>query len=71
MAPLAERELSPQVTTGDAAAEKWAGLGAANDILDGFAAGLRDDALMPEDTVVLPLCMVNGNTEQRPPGRKR
>ena len=41
--------------------------GDANDILDGFAAALRDDSLVRElQLAVLPLCFVNGNDNQRP-----
>ena len=55
------------VTTGADAASEWAGLGAANDIMDGFAAGLADASLMAGlDATVLPLCLVNGNDHQRP-----
>jgi microcystin degradation protein MlrC len=55
------------VLTGPQWAKTWATMGLANDIMHGFAAALRDRALMaPLHPVEIPLCLINGNSKQRP-----
>ena len=55
-----------QVVTGADASSKWAQLGSANDIMDGFHSGLGDPTLTAGlDVTSLPLCFVDGNTNQR------
>lgn len=55
------------VTTGSDAISKWLQIGNANDIMDGFRSGLSDPTLTAGlDVTSIPLCFVDGNTNQRP-----
>jgi microcystin degradation protein MlrC len=55
------------VSAGAEFAAEWSEIGGANDIIDGFADGLNDPKVTAGlDVAVLPLCFVNGNTNQRP-----